>query len=594
MNDYITNMTVKYENNFFIGKSKTKGIKAIKSPKFDFKEPDLKDLQNYYYYKVWYDKRKKTTEFLRFERLMLCINNRMKKNKKIVNYFNNDNDVYKSITNYKCGLKNCLFCKRSRLLKNTLNHNIKKIAISDIDVNKQKLFITVSVDVDKSKLTDVEFKEKTFEFRENIKSYFDSKNINFFAMLEIGDRGQKLHSHIIVFDIQQYSFSAISSDLRGLFGYTFIEKVKTQNEIDNNVFDYISKVFEYISKAYKGDKELSQQNFIEISKQTYGFFKYFSSDKNYIMDVINNIENKVNEKTLIDYENSLKKVFDTVRKSNINNAKDAMIFLFSEYYYRYSYLIKKIIQRENDNVRVKIKQYKIELSNYNESKNLFSSSQKPKFDNNIFLELSIKIEKIIYSVFKNFFLSKIKYYFELSETFNNIVKDVIEIENNKVNVFSSFFLTAVFKKTFFTNISVLKNKTTAKIKTEKKEIKINELKYKKTKVVTKENDNESKTTIEIIKNNELYEKRNKKNTLDKTALLFYEKSIKQKNLTMRLKDFKQENIKELIFLYCKNKAKRALNKYKANNSESDYNDRLTQLIKDYFKQTYLEIKSLYS
>ena len=182
----------------------------------------------------------------------------------------------------------------------------------------------------------------------------------------------------------------------------------------------------------------------------------------------------------------------------------------------------------------------------------------------------------------------------MSETFNNIVKDVIEIENNKVNVFSSFFLTAVFKKTFFTNISVLKNKTTAKIKTEKKEIKINELKYKKTKVVTKENDNESKTTIEIIKNNELYEKRNKKNTLDKTALLFYEKSIKQKNLTMRLKDFKQENIKELIFLYCKNKAKRALNKYKANNSESDYNDRLTQLIKDYFKQTYLEIKSLYS
>lgn len=529
-------------------------------------------------------KRKKNDDFQRLEKQLICVSNRIENNVNVVNYFKNNNVNVKTVSAYRCGLKNCLFCKRSKLLKNTLNHNIQKI--NNVDVNTKKLFITVSIDVD---YNDNDIEIKALKFKQNLKSYFDSKDFKFFAMIEVAN---KLHCHIIFFDIQFYSFDIIQTELRALFGYNYIEKLKSsENDVDNNkgVFDYVSKVFEYISKTYKSDdKSLDIQNFLTIDKNVFNTFLHLQNID--IEKVKTVFVQEINESNILNFFKELKK--DFLNKFDVVDSKTALRFLLKNFISRYAFLTSKVFDNINKNT-IYLKDLNIlQKSNYN---NLFEFVKTKKEIDKIMTEFKEYKSKVAYSIWKNFFLSKLNYYINLSKTLNLIFNhsEVVKQENElndfdeKIKVFSSWFVTSRFKRIFFTNIKIIEKKT-------KIIFNENDVKFVKTKQTKKKIENISNEVIEFKKMNKLTISKNVKNDVGKVANIFYKNSILKKNNSLKIEDFGKSEIVNLIEIIVDNKTRKSLNKYKSNHSENEYNSRFEVIKKQTLKKIMGKIYAFYS
>lgn len=572
-----TTIKNQYENLFIDNIEKTKKAKIIENlqsskfkkneiPVLFFSSASMDDLNNKNLTSLIKKNSQKQMKhklnmFLKFEKILKCNSDMTNDNN--INIFQIKNKEFGSITKNFCSSKNCLKCKQRRLKKGIYQKFITKYKNFD---KIKKFFLTVSSDVEFENINT--FKKDVIEFKDKIKTYFDNKKIKFSGCVEIEN---KLHAHLLIFDIQKYSISDVSKEIRELLGfYNFSEKVTKD---DNN---YIAKLLKYSTKIEGQNK----QNYIEVNQNFYIFFKNLASSENIAR--LNNVRNFLNDKNnnskiqeMIKNINVFDKLFSDNYKINEKHVYAYALHLLNRLYY---FLIKKasesIIQKEFDKWIVNGFFYDKNTGTLkNENSIIIKKTQ-------IIKMCQDKINNATRLILKGAF-NRVFEWVGLSLFFQSVIIDTELTENNKIKVYSNIFITSVFNRILFHNIRVVKKSKKFMIGN----FKNIEVKFKENKKYDKEiKENEVKKEITIKNNLLLSDKFSKANDNNKLNKIFTKSTIKSKNKMFSLLDF-NDNYKQLIFENAKKGTTKQFNRYKKQYNEIEFDKRLNELIdKNYNKK----------
>jgi len=355
-----------------------------------------------------------------------------------INYINDhkfDKLNFKQFVKYSCNNKNCLKCKSRKM-----NEYVKDRFLYSDNV----YFITVSSTKEYDNIAQDDIKE----FRLLISNVFDFLSFPYIASFEIGEKGLKMHSHIVVFNSNKKA--TYITDLIKLYTGMVTHGIIVKND-SNKLKTYMSKINKYLSKINKtpadgeGQQQIESENFLILPKNLYNILSLI--DKKEVTGILKRI-NLIDIDKMATFSNYMDVIERSMLVTPIETKKQAFYQLLSFVWTTNIYKYNKVINL------LKIK-YKDDDLKYIKKVKLFNKKQL----------------KII--------LKYMKYYLSLIDFFKDYIHNIEKIENDQIKINSMVFITSLFKKRISSNISIRhkRNETFIKEKSinilSKKEVKIN-------------------------------------------------------------------------------------------------------------------------
>jgi len=468
-----------------------------------------------------------TLEFKKILKILECNNNN--RISQII-YKSSFENFYKKTIKYSCNNANCNICKQNKLFA----------YVKDRFLNSKTIyFITVSTPFE------IQDKKETELFRKQISNFFDFMKTPYIATFEIGEKGNKIHSHIAVFNPKKSS--VFYTDYLKLYtGFVTNGKI-INNKGNDKIKNYISKINKYMSKIEK--QNMSIENNLEVSKEISHILKNW--DYNRIKKIIKTNKSPKDYKDFDRYMNILEK--------NIKYSKDKRD---STYY------LLAMLWNINRKPYLRV----LELL-----KNKYYYKDYPKYiyKKNNFQKKQIKI-----------MLNKEKRYLDL-------LKDLQENSTFSINTITNkIFITSIFPKRVASNISIVNKNKVEKIKTQKFYKEYLEFYFHKSNKekpinIKKHIDTESLTTINYTINNRKY----RLNSLIANGII--KNTILKKNNVIHLLSDQQKIILAFnIKVYLENKYEKSKNIFKKNNNIKTENE-YKHFKKEKIKIDLLEIQEKY-
>jgi len=333
------------------------------------------------------------------------------KSKFIINKFHDNfqgSDItYNSYTNYSCGSASCNKCKSSKLFS----------YVSDRFLNtKDTYFITISTPQEYKNVSPSDIKN----FKSTISNFFDFLQTPYISTFEFGEKGNKLHSHVVMFS-PRHRVKYITDYFKLYSGYyTNGQIIKNSNDKINK---YISKINKYISKINKDKDNLATENYLDISENIYNTL--INIDKKTVNKIKNiKFKNKTYDK-FFEYMNTIQNNIDNLDFFNVDEIKEREAFYI-------------LLSLSTLNLRKKFKKVINDLHENND--NIDEHLEKKKK----YLRRFIKGQE-----------TYMQYYLKLIKFFNKETLKVEKLENGKIRIYSSLVFTSKLKKRVSSNISII-------------------------------------------------------------------------------------------------------------------------------------------